>query len=374
MSRFLLKCCPASFGTHHGVDCWINYEPCGLFCGSMSYFFILYGMYTTTFCVIIPMLGRSLHALIHILCFNVLSLLAIYSHWRAMTTDPGAVPRDALPLLDDEEEVNFDPTSSKIGPWVNNCVGIGNHKLFLLFVFFVLVISVYSIVLVSAYYVVCAGLGTACGVDYVNMLVPNITTNETQIDRLKKKKASEERQPETGNTANSNTIKSISSAIYSRYASAEHAAVDFNEVFGCSVRAAFHYSWLLPVPIKFPRDVYVRSKVLGYFVSNEIDLEGEYSPLIASSSNLKSDEGSGIEIAAKIRTSEGDRNVVIEVDQGDDETDESDDKEEDHKEESIREIETGRPNNMSLQPVNRTDLIESSLGKDSIMSNVRKRL
>lgn len=32
-----------------------------------------------------------------------------------MTTDPGAVPRDALPLLDDEEEVNFDPTSSKIG-------------------------------------------------------------------------------------------------------------------------------------------------------------------------------------------------------------------------------------------------------------------
>ena len=32
-----------------------------------------------------------------------------------MTTDPGAVPRDALPLLDDEEEVNYDPTSSKIG-------------------------------------------------------------------------------------------------------------------------------------------------------------------------------------------------------------------------------------------------------------------
>ena len=30
------------------VDYWINYEPCGLFCGSMSYCFILYGMYTTT--------------------------------------------------------------------------------------------------------------------------------------------------------------------------------------------------------------------------------------------------------------------------------------------------------------------------------------
>ena len=57
------------------------------------------------------------------------------------------------------------------GPWVNNCVGIGNHKLFLLFVFFVLVISVYSILLVSAYYVMCSGLGTSCGVDYVNILV-----------------------------------------------------------------------------------------------------------------------------------------------------------------------------------------------------------
>ena len=32
-----------------------------------------------------------------------------------MTTDPGAVPRDALPLLDDEEEAKYDPTSSKTG-------------------------------------------------------------------------------------------------------------------------------------------------------------------------------------------------------------------------------------------------------------------
>ena len=44
--------------------------------------------------------------------------------------------------------------------------------------------------------------------------------------------------------------KGISSSVYSRYESAEHAAVDFNEVFGCSVRATFHYSWLLPTPIK----------------------------------------------------------------------------------------------------------------------------
>lgn len=32
-----------------------------------------------------------------------------------MTTDPGAVPKNALPLLDDEEERGYDPSSSKLG-------------------------------------------------------------------------------------------------------------------------------------------------------------------------------------------------------------------------------------------------------------------
>ena len=39
----------------------------------------------------------------------------LLNYHSAMTTDPGAVPRDALPLLDDEEEVKYDPTSSKTG-------------------------------------------------------------------------------------------------------------------------------------------------------------------------------------------------------------------------------------------------------------------
>ena len=44
--------------------------------------------------------------------------------------------------------------------------------------------------------------------------------------------------------------RSISSALYNRYLTAEHAVRDFNEVFGCSVRTSFHYSWLLPIPIR----------------------------------------------------------------------------------------------------------------------------
>jgi hypothetical protein len=30
-------------GTHDDVKCWINYEPCGLFCGCLTYVLLGYG-------------------------------------------------------------------------------------------------------------------------------------------------------------------------------------------------------------------------------------------------------------------------------------------------------------------------------------------
>eukprot|EP01038_Epipyxis_sp_PR26KG_P009476 gene9476-12767_t len=95
-------------GTHHGVSFWVNLEPCGLFCGSMTWFLIMYGMYTTSVCVIVPWLGYSLHGLVHLVAFNSFSLLAMFSHMKAMTTDPGAVPKDAKPLADDHQEIDFE--------------------------------------------------------------------------------------------------------------------------------------------------------------------------------------------------------------------------------------------------------------------------
>lgn len=35
------------------VKYWINLEPCGLFCGSITWFLIAFGMYTTTVITII---------------------------------------------------------------------------------------------------------------------------------------------------------------------------------------------------------------------------------------------------------------------------------------------------------------------------------
>ncbi|RYH17585.1 hypothetical protein EON65_28365, partial [archaeon] len=91
--------------------------------------------------------------------------------------------------------------------WVNNCVGLGNHKLFVLFVFWILMTCLYSLVLTVAKFISCSmgyhdcsqpsgqliiiflviegclfGLFTIC---MLGDQLSSIFTNQTQIDRLK---------------------------------------------------------------------------------------------------------------------------------------------------------------------------------------------
>ena len=182
-------------GTDHGAAFWINLEPCGLICGFMTWFLVFFAMYTTTTCIIIPWLGFGLHAWIHIITFNSLCVMSIYAHWRAMTTDPGAVPKDAKPLPSDAEEFdaedNYDNGKARNAqkyrkfckrcrsfkpsrahhcslcnrciikmdhhcPWVNNCIGLGNHKLFLLFIFWINIISGYALILIILKHFFCS--------------------------------------------------------------------------------------------------------------------------------------------------------------------------------------------------------------------------
>jgi hypothetical protein len=71
--------------------------------------------------------------------------------------------------------------------------------------------------------------------------ISSIIYNETAIDRLKKK-----------NSANNNSPSSIKKSDHKDDDNMNEDNIDegFNEIFGSSNRVFFHYSWLLPVPIK----------------------------------------------------------------------------------------------------------------------------
>jgi hypothetical protein len=137
---------------------------------------------------------------------------------------------------------------------VNNCVGVGNHKLFLLFVFWVFVSCMYSMLLVLTKYIYCIGGHHKChtsarlqflviflvvesilfGLFTLCMLGDQfsaISSNQTQIDRLKGTK--------------------------------HNYQMEVNEVCGSQRSVRFHYSWFLPVAVVFP-DGPLREKVLGY--------------------------------------------------------------------------------------------------------------
>ncbi|VEU41208.1 unnamed protein product [Pseudo-nitzschia multistriata] len=205
------------FGTGPFDEHWLNLDCCGLFCASFTYMLHAYGVYATCLILIPPWMStvdedgvRTISAIGHLnrVAFTLVALLAVWAHFKAMTTNPGAVPPDAIPL---EEANNPDTGANGEGkgdgknsslmvedsaqppprkgrrlcrrcnsfkpkrahhcsickrcvvkmdhhcPWVNNCVGIGNHKYFLLFIFYTCLSCVYSLTLVLMRFFDCMG-------------------------------------------------------------------------------------------------------------------------------------------------------------------------------------------------------------------------
>jgi palmitoyltransferase len=93
------------FGTSPFDENWLNLDCCGLFCAFITYCLHIYGIYTVCLILIPPWMSSldedgvrsiSLMGHFHRLAFTTVAVLAMSAHFKAMTTDPGAVPPDAI--------------------------------------------------------------------------------------------------------------------------------------------------------------------------------------------------------------------------------------------------------------------------------------
>jgi len=102
---------------------WLNLDCCGLFCALLTYGLHLYAIYAITMILLPPWMSykdettgerhMSFAGMLHRFAFTAIAAIAIVSHFKAMTTDPGAVPPDAKPLdVELETKNNLDESSA----------------------------------------------------------------------------------------------------------------------------------------------------------------------------------------------------------------------------------------------------------------------
>ncbi|XP_061921247.1 zf-DHHC domain-containing protein [Entelurus aequoreus] len=162
-------------------------DPCGVVCLVLTYFSVFYADYVVVQYVLIPAYSNSVWCTLHGSAFNVILLLLLACHSKAVFSDPGVVPLPETAL----DFSDFRSQSSRISdrgcegwtvcsrcetyrpprahhcrvcqrcirrmdhhcPWINNCVGELNQKYFIQFLFYTGVASLYSMLLVVSAWV-----------------------------------------------------------------------------------------------------------------------------------------------------------------------------------------------------------------------------
>ena len=108
-------------GTSPFDENWLNMDCCGLLCAGITYCLHAYGVYAVCLVLLPPWMSvtdlngvRSMSFMghFHRLAFTLVAVLAVAAHYKAMTTDPGAVPPDATPLEDASPDIE---TAAKSG-------------------------------------------------------------------------------------------------------------------------------------------------------------------------------------------------------------------------------------------------------------------
>ncbi|XP_077597732.1 palmitoyltransferase ZDHHC3 isoform X1 [Stigmatopora nigra] len=159
-------------------------DPCGVVCLILTYFSIFYADYVVVQHVLIPAYSGSVWCSLHASAFNVILLLLLTCHSKAVFSDPGVVPLPdtALDFSDLRSQTSRMSDRGCQGwtvcsrcetyrpprahhcrvcqrcirrmdhhcPWINNCVGELNQKYFIQFLFYTGVASVYAVLLVGS--------------------------------------------------------------------------------------------------------------------------------------------------------------------------------------------------------------------------------
>ncbi|XP_023694812.1 palmitoyltransferase ZDHHC3-A isoform X1 [Paramormyrops kingsleyae] len=161
---------------------WFIRDGCGIVCSVITWMLVFYAEFVVIFVMLLP--SKSLtYSLVNGGLFNGLAFLALASHFRAMCTDPGAVPKgnatkefiESLQLKPGQVVYKC-PKCCSIKPdrahhcsvckrcirkmdhhcpWVNNCVGENNQKYFVLFTMYIALISLHSLVMVAFHFLYC---------------------------------------------------------------------------------------------------------------------------------------------------------------------------------------------------------------------------